>query len=409
MKKIYSTITITLIFYCTLNTLSAQGWWYRKADCNLSARTAAVGFNVGVGGFIGTGFDSASFRRNFSVYNPANDTWTSVQSIGGVSGSGLSRDASAVFVINTKAYVVAGQGANPYLNDTWEYDAGSDVWTQKANFGGTPRRGAVGFSSNNKGFVTCGQDATGFKNDLWMYDPTSNNWTAKASFPGTARRLPVAFVISTIAYVGSGDDGICKKDFYQYNSSSNAWTAIATFPGTPRYGACAFVIGNDGYVGTGYDNTLANRKDFYKYNSLTNSWFAITDFAGTARSNAVAFSIGGYGYLATGYDSVPRNDLWKYDPLSNGIDEINKFKESVSVFPNPMSSSCTLRFNPESLNAFNEIGLTIYNVQGKLVREIKNINSSEISIERNTMSSGLYVYKIVADNHLIASGKIIVQ
>jgi N-acetylneuraminic acid mutarotase len=409
-KRIMKKITCSLLLLSFLSGLSfSQGWWYRKSDVNLSGRTAAVGFSVGTGGFVGTGFDSSSYRRNFSSYNSATDSWTSVQSMGGATGSGLSRNAASAFVIGNKAYIATGQGANPFLKDTWEYDAGTDVWTQKADFSGSARRSAVGFAANSKGYITCGQDATGFKNDLWMYDPGTNTWTAKAAFPGTARRLPVAFVISNIAYVGTGDDGAFKKDFFKYDPSLNVWSAITSFGGTPRYGATAFVLGTDGYVGTGYDNTLANRKDFWKYNSLLNTWTAITNFAGTARSNAVSFAVGGYGYLATGYDSVPEKDLWKYDPISNGVIEMDKLRSSLKMYPNPMQNAATVSLNAESLNAFNKISFFLFDISGKLVKEIDQIPSAEFTIERGNMKAGMYIYKLIADGLQVASGKLLVQ
>lgn len=409
MKSMYSKFIFGFLLLLFPTLIFSQGWWFRKADLDLSSRTAAVGFSIGTGGFIGTGFDSATYRRNFSSYNNTTETWTQVQSMGGTTGSGLSRCGAAVFVIGSSAFVATGQGSNPYLLDVWEYNASTDTWSQKANFAGTARRSAVGFSLNNNGYVVCGQDASGFKNDLWMYDPVANAWISKATFAGTARRLPVAFVLNGTAYVGTGDDGTFKKDFFQYNPTTNTWLSVANFGGTPRYGAAAFALGNDGYVGTGYDNTLANRKDFWKYNALTNIWSVITDFAGTPRSNAVAFSIGAYGFLGTGYGTLTEKDFWRYDPLSNGIEEMNKLRSSVKVYPNPMISASTLSFDPSSVNAFNKISFMVFNMNGKIVKQLDNIRSSEISIERGNLPAGIYVYKLIADDHPISSGKIILQ
>lgn len=389
--------------------LSAQGWWYRKADYNQSARTAAVGFSIGTGGFVGTGYDSSSYKRNFSVYNQTTDVWTAVTSMGGATGSGLSRDAASCFVIGNKAYIACGQNSNPYNLDLWEYDAGTDIWTQRANFTGTPRRSAAGFTLNGKGYISCGQDATGFKNDLWMYDPSTNAWSSKAAYPGTPRRLPVAFTIGTKAYVGTGDDGAFKGDFFKYDAVANAWSTSAPFGGTPRYGAACFVIGTDAYVGTGYDNTLMNRKDFWKYNSLTNIWSAVTNFGGTARSNAVGFTIGSYGYIATGYDSLTTKDLWVFDPNSNGMEELDKFKNSIKVYPNPMIDQATIAFDPASLNAFGKISFVLCDINGREVKKIEQLASSATKLARGYLSNGVYIYKFISDDRLLASGKIVLQ
>ena len=388
----YSALSLLLVLVIT-SSLSAQGWWFRKADYNQSARTAAVAFAIGSGGFVGTGYDSATYKRNFSVYVPSTDTWTATTSMGGATGSGLSRDAASCFVIGTKAYVCCGQNSNPYNLDCWEYDAGLDLWTQKANFAGTPRRSAAAFELGGNGYIACGQDISGLKNDLWMYNVSANSWTAKAAYPGTARRLPVAFTIGTKAYVGTGDDGAFKGDFFKYDATANAWFTVAIYGGTPRYGAACFVIGTDAYVGTGYDNTLSNRKDF----------------SGTARSNAVGFTLSGYGYVATGYDSLTTKDLWVFDPNSNGIEEMDKFKSSVKIYPNPIVDNATITFSPECLNAFGKISFLLYDINGREVKYIEQLSTSETELTRGYLGNGIYIYKFVGDGVVLATGKVVLQ
>ncbi len=390
-------------------TIFAQGWWFKKADYNQSARTSAVGFAIGTGGFIGTGYDSATYKRNFSVYIQASDTWVAVTSMGGATGSGLSRSGASSFVIGTKAYVCCGQNSNPFNLDCWEYDAGADIWTQKANFAGTPRRSAAGFELGGNGYIACGQDISGFKNDLWMYNVSSNTWTSKAAYPGTPRRLPVAFTIGSKAYVGTGDDGAFKGDFFKYDATANAWFTVAVYGGTPRYGATCFVIGTDAYVGTGYDNTLSNRKDFWKYNSLTNVWSNVKDFSGTARSNAVGFTIGSFGYVGTGYDSLTTKDFWVFEPNSNGIEEMNKFKSSVKIYPNPIVENATISFNPDCLNAFGKISFTLYDINGREVINIEELTSAETLLTRGYLGNGIYIYKFVGDGELLTTGKVVLQ
>ena len=47
------------------------------------------------------------------------------------------------------------------LKDFWEYDPATNAWTQKADFGGTARYGAVGFSIGSKGYIGTGSDLNG--------------------------------------------------------------------------------------------------------------------------------------------------------------------------------------------------------------------------------------------------------
>ncbi len=63
----------------------------------------------------------------------------------------------------------------------------TNVWTQKAGVGGTPRHAAIGFSIGSKGYVGMGL-GSGAK-DFWEYDPSTNVWTQKADFGGIKKGL----------------------------------------------------------------------------------------------------------------------------------------------------------------------------------------------------------------------------
>src|SRR5262245_32709354 len=73
-----------------------------------------------------------------------------------------------------------------------------NAWTQKADFGGTPRLNAVGFSIGSKGYLGTGYDNWGdYKKDFWEYDPVADAWTQRADFGGTARDGAVGFSIGS--------------------------------------------------------------------------------------------------------------------------------------------------------------------------------------------------------------------
>ncbi len=79
-----------------------------------------------------------------------------------------------------------------------------DTWTQKADFGGTPRYGAVGFSIGSKGYMGTGYDfnVVHYK-DFWEYDSSTNTWTQKADLAessGWSRQ----FYHRNKGYVGTG-------------------------------------------------------------------------------------------------------------------------------------------------------------------------------------------------------------
>jgi len=56
----------------------------------------------------------------------------------------------------------------------WEYNIGTDRWTQKSTFEGTVRDAAVGFGVGSKGYITTGRNGSTLRfDDLWEFDPTA--------------------------------------------------------------------------------------------------------------------------------------------------------------------------------------------------------------------------------------------
>ena len=208
-----------------------------------------------------------------------------------------------------------GYGSS-YMKDFWEYDPALNMWTRKADFGGTARTSPVGFSIGNRGYVGTGSQYSGsytYYKDFWEYNPALNTWTRKTDFGGTARHYAVGFSIGGKGYIGTGMDGANTRDFWEYSPTLNTWTRKADFGGTARRIATGFSIAGKGYIGTGWDSS--ERRDFWEYDPALNTWAQRSDFGGTARRDAAGFSIGGKGYIGTGRDnSLYYKDFWEYDP-----------------------------------------------------------------------------------------------
>src|SRR5687767_11341276 len=88
---------------------------------------------------------------------------------------------------------------------TLQAEAGA--WIEKANFGGDARHRATAFSIGNRGYMGLGHVNSIVDilfNDFWEYDPGSNSWTQKANFGGGLRYHATAFTIGNFAYVGTG-------------------------------------------------------------------------------------------------------------------------------------------------------------------------------------------------------------
>jgi hypothetical protein len=192
------------------------------------------------------------------------------------SPNGTTQNASAHIKLAIADMLLTELAATNYngswslYKDFWEYDPVANIWTQKANFAGTGRRGAVGFSIGSKGYIGTGNDESGHIKDFWEYDPTANIWTQKADFGGGVRETAVGFSIGRRGYIGTGYDNSYSKtkDFWEYDPVANTWTRKADFGGTARDSAVGFSIGSRGYIGMGegYDGSYSMKSDFWEYN-----------------------------------------------------------------------------------------------------------------------------------------------
>jgi len=294
-----------------------NGVWTQKADFPGGARIGAVGFSIGGKGYIGAGGGFGVDYKDFWEYDPVLNIWTQKEDFAG-------RNARHGFSIGDKGYIGFGEDGQ----DFWEYDPGLNNWSQKTDFPGGPRSAAVCFSIGNKGYIGTGEtyDETGYRilNDFWEYDPVSNIWTKKTDFAGIARRMAVGFSIGNKGYIGTGNylnntSYRVLSDFWEYDPISNAWTGKKDIVGDARYIAVGFSIGNKGYIGTGLSDRGFLFQDFLEYNPVSNIWTQNAEITGKGRHYAVGFSIGNKGYMGTGWfvdanDNRLFNDFWEFEP-----------------------------------------------------------------------------------------------
>ncbi|HUM48004.1 MAG TPA: T9SS type A sorting domain-containing protein, partial [Chitinophagales bacterium] len=176
---------------------------------------------------------------------------------------------------------------------------------------------------DSKGYIGTGDNSSNLKKDFWEYNPTTNTWTQKTDFGGTARAGAIAFSIGSKGYMGTGyDNNENCKDFWEYDPATNVWIKKADFGGGTRYYAAGFSIGNKGYIGTGSATDFFGSwtKDFWEYDPSNNTWIKKKDFGGNVREAAVGFSIGTNGYITTGYGfgGFYYKDIWEYKTVCNG-------------------------------------------------------------------------------------------
>lgn len=88
----------------------------------------------------------------------------------------------------------------------------------------------------------------------------------------------------------------------------------------------------------------------------------------------------------------------------SGIRE-NSNSEKISVYPNPFSSYTTLHTNKLLKNST----LTVYNSRGQTVKQILNISGHAITLFRDNLSKGLYLFRLTEGNRTFTTEKLLIM
>lgn len=92
-------------------------------------------------------------------------------------------------------------------------------------------------------------------------------------------------------------------------------------------------------------------------------------------------------------------------PPPNSVYELVSLNNGITASPNPMNEQTVI-----SITGVIEPGtlLELYSVQGKLLRSV-NILANTVTIERNGLEAGVYLYRLVVNGISSSAGKLIVQ
>lgn len=381
---------------------SVYAAWVQKAPFGGTAKHRCTAFSVGNKGYIGGGHTNSgtvAYFKDYWEYDPGTNSWTQIADFGG----GYRYHATG-FGVGNYGYVGLGEDENGnYTTDFWKYIPLINTWVQVTDFPGAARRGACSFVIDGKAYVGTGQVDAGYENDFYVYDPLMNSWNSISDFTGEARSSAVAFAYDGKGYVGTGHVlGNDTNDFYSYDPISNSWSQRADVGDLPRQDATGFVVQGEGYIGTGNNvEGTDNFGDFWKYNFSTDEWVQVADFDGQARRYLVSFVIGDVAYCGTGTNGTNLRDFWAFYPLL-GMEDINP-SVAVSVYPNP-SPDGFIQIEIGKVGLENALELIILDSQGKVVLQ-KLTEHNEILLNMSEFGSGTYFYLIYENNRQAFSGK----
>lgn len=224
---------------------------------------------------------------------------------------------SFAFSFGDTGYIVAGNSDSGERDDFYQYDAGTDTWTELTPFPGVARGFAIGDTWDGKAYFGFGHDGISRLDDLWVFDPSDMSWTELASCPCQPRTHPALVAQNGKVFVGlgGGSNGNL-KDWWEYDIATDTWSQKDDLPSVPRHHPFQFGIGDYVYTGFGHGNGIFN--DWYRYDIAQETWTEVASLPAEGRVAGTQFSHNGLGYVLSGdgedHDSMDTGEFWVYDP-----------------------------------------------------------------------------------------------
>ncbi len=322
-------------------------------------------------------------------------------------------------------YIYGGQGETVLLDDIWSFDPIIETWTQLPTGGAsTPvaRKNASMVGYGDDLYVYGGKDANGLNlMDFWSYNLTSGNWTQKEGHAPSAGQS--AALHNNDMYVYGGVWNYCdnfRDDVRRYSlPNDNEFHYVYTSGDAP--GGCAYhAVASDGdkmWVAGGMNDDKAILDDFYEFNMSTETWTQLPDCPIARAYSAMAYVEDDFKIILFGgldpYGNAT-NDLCIYDLSTNtwllvGIDDEPSNPNTQPLlsqnYPNPFNPTTIIKFS--TTVSTENVELVIYNLKGQKVQTLVNetIPAGEHSVfwngkdeYGNSVSSGLYFYKLIINN-----------
>ncbi|HEY4787113.1 MAG TPA: choice-of-anchor tandem repeat GloVer-containing protein, partial [Bacteroidales bacterium] len=283
-----------------------NGTWTKKNNFPFSGtRSFGASCSYNNKGYLGLGYDS-QYLKDFWEYDQATDVWTQKADFGGDA-----RNGAGSFALGNKIYVGLGQNTSGYLNDFWEYDIATNAWTKKADFPSEKRYSKISFSIGGKGYFGAGFSTSHPYFDFWEYDPVTDQWTRKADLPGGSSYNYIGFSLENKGYIV-----VNNKEVYEYDQQGNTWVRKADYMGSVSFIGPVFTIGDRAYLG--FYSSGESYLGISEYNPKSDQWISKPNFY-ELRGGAFSFSLGNFGYIFSGYgnDDKIKNDFWQFslDPV----------------------------------------------------------------------------------------------
>lgn len=277
-------------------------------------------------------------------------------------------------------YLFAGVGQYNMDNDNGVYrkQLNGSVWTKLID--GLPANISVNAFVKNNNTLFAGT-ATG----VYKSSNNGNSWTSSNDGISPGINVKSLHVINGNLLAGT-TNGI----FVSSDNGSN-WSYSAGLPESSV--VTCFTSNNDIVVAGTYQGAFSSTD-----NGLT--WTDFNDGLPNLMSFYALTTHENYYYAGTGGGIYTTNPNLPTSISENETD----FPETRAIYPNPSSSLVTILTGRQFKNAT----LTIFNLQGQVVKQINNLTEPTVIFHRNDLPAGHYFIRLAQDDKVIISDKLVI-
>jgi len=291
---------------------------------------SAMTYDSGNGTFLLFGGYNGTNRFNETwEYNATANTWTNRNPPAAPEGRFLF-DMAYDPVANLAVLFGGSSTLGGYQSDTWVYNATDNNWTKRTPNpapGGHQQHAMTYDSATSLILLFGGQNSTGSLNDLWAYNTSANTWTqlTPASSPAIRYSQKIAYDSNhqvTVLFGGYGND---PGNWHLYNYTSNSWTEQPALTPLPsRSSGMSYDPVHKVVVLFGGYTKLRASGETWLFNPLLGNWTRASTTGPTRRhqTRMVYDPQLGKHVLFGGYNGTYVNDTWTYDVTTNTWTEV---------------------------------------------------------------------------------------
>ena len=91
--------------------------------------------------------------------------------------------------------------------------------------------------------------------------------------------------------------------------------------------------------------------------------------------------------------------------MFTGVKEFSD-NENYRVYPNPATSEITIEWNTIHND---DLYFQLYDLEGRMLNEVSMKGKTKITVSRNGLQNGIYIYRIINNQTVTGAGKLIFE